>query len=186
MRVIAGSARRLLLKTVEGLDTRPTTDRIKETLFNVLQNDVPGCMFLDLFSGSGAIGIEALSRGASLAVLIEKNPKAAACIRENLEHTRLADRALVLVRDVLVGLRRLVGRNYRFDIIFMDPPYGQRLERQVLAYLAGSPMATPDTLVIVEAAKEEDFGWLAGSGWRLIKTKEYKTNKHVFVGRERE
>ena len=80
MRVIAGSARRLLLKTVEGLDTRPTTDRIKETLFNVLQNDVPGCMFLDLFSGSGAIGIEALSRGASLAVLIEKNPKAAACI----------------------------------------------------------------------------------------------------------
>ena len=81
MRVIAGSARRLLLKTVEGLDTRPTTDRIKETLFNVLQNDVPGCMFLDLFSGSGAIGIEALSRGASLAVLIEKNPKAAACIR---------------------------------------------------------------------------------------------------------
>ncbi len=95
MRVIAGSARRLLLKTVEGLDTRPTTDRIKETLFNVLQNDVPGCMFLDLFSGSGAIGIEALSRGASLAVLIEKNPKAAACIRENLEHTRLADRALV-------------------------------------------------------------------------------------------
>ena len=178
MRVIAGSARRLLLKTVEGLDTRPTTDRIKETLFNVLQNDVPGCMFLDLFSGSGAIGIEALSRGASLAVLIEKNPKAAACIRENLEHTRLADRALVMERDVLEG------RNYRFDIIFMDPPYGKGLEKQVLSYLAGSPMATPDTLVIVEAAKEEDFGWLSETGWRLIKTKEYKTNKHVFVGRE--
>ena len=87
---------------------------------------------------------------------------------------------------LLEGLRRLEGRNYRFDIIFMDPPYGQRLERQVLAYLAGSPMATPDTLVIVEAAKEEDFGWLAGSGWLLIKTKEYKTNKHVFVGREQE
>ncbi len=186
MRVIAGSARRLLLKTVEGLDTRPTTDRIKETLFNMLQNDVPGCSFLDLFSGSGAIAIEALSRGASLAVMIEKNPKAAACIRENLEHTRLGDRALVMERDVFEGLRRLEGRNYRFDIIFMDPPYGQRLERQVLAYLAGSPMATPDTLVIVEAAKEEDFGWLSGSGWRLIKTKEYKTNKHVFVGREQE
>lgn len=184
MRVIAGSARRLLLKTVEGLDTRPTTDRIKETLFNVLQNDVPGCMFLDLFSGSGAIGIEALSRGASLAVLIEKNPKAAACIRENLEHTRLADRALVMERDVLEGLRRLEGRNYRFDIIFMDPPYGKGLEKQVLSYLAGSPMVTPDTLVIVEAAKEEDFGWLSETGWRLIKTKEYKTNKHVFVGRE--
>ena len=186
MRVIAGSARRLLLKTVDGLDTRPTTDRIKETLFNILQNDVPGCSFLDLFSGSGAIGIEALSRGASLAVMIEKNPKAAACIRENLAHTKLEDRALVMERDVTEGLRRLEGRNYRFDIIFMDPPYGQGLERQALAYLASSPMATPDTLVIVEAAKEEDFGWLAGFGWRLIKTKEYKTNKHVFVGREQE
>ena len=186
MRVIAGSARRLLLKTAEGMDTRPTTDRIKETLFNILQNDIPGCIFMDLFSGSGAIGIEALSRGAELAVMIEKNPKAAACIRENLEHTRLADRAVVMERDVLEGLRRLEGRNYRFDIIFMDPPYGQGLERQVLAYLAGSPMATADTLVIIEAAREESFDWLAGSGWRLIRTKEYKTNKHVFVGRERE
>ena len=85
---------------------------------------------------------------------------------------------------MLEGLRRLEGRNYRFDIIFMDPPYGQGLERQVLAYLAGSPMATADTLVIIEAAREESFDWLAGSGWRLIRTKEYKTNKHVFVGRE--
>ena len=84
MRVIAGSARRLLLKTLDGLDTRPTTDRIKETLFNMLQPDLPDCMFLDLFSGSGAIGIEALSRGAGLAVMIENNPKALECIRENL------------------------------------------------------------------------------------------------------
>ena len=76
MRVIAGSARRLLLKTVDGMDTRPTTDRIKETLFNMLQPQIPGCQFLDLFSGSGAIGIEALSRGADLAVMIENNPQA--------------------------------------------------------------------------------------------------------------
>lgn len=80
MRVIAGSARRLLLKTVDGMDTRPTTDRIKETLFNMLQPQIPGCQFLDLFSGSGAIGIEALSRGADLAVMIENNPQAVACI----------------------------------------------------------------------------------------------------------
>ena len=81
MRVIAGSARRLLLKTIEGMETRPTTDRIKETLFNMLQNDLYGCTFLDLFAGSGGIGIEALSRGAKHAVFVEKNPKAAACIR---------------------------------------------------------------------------------------------------------
>lgn len=88
MRVIAGSARRLTLKTIEGMDTRPTTDRIKETLFNMIQNDIYGCTFLDLFSGSGAIGIEALSRGAKEAVFVEKNPKAADCIRDNLKAAR--------------------------------------------------------------------------------------------------
>ena len=75
MRVIAGKARRLNLKTIPGNETRPTTDRIKETLFNILQPEIPGCRFLDLFSGSGAIGIEALSRGAEYAVFVEKNPK---------------------------------------------------------------------------------------------------------------
>ena len=87
MRVIAGKARRLNLKTIPGIDTRPTTDRIKETLFNILQPELLECRFLDLFSGSGGIGIEALSRGASYAVFVEKNPKAAACIRENLAFT---------------------------------------------------------------------------------------------------
>ena len=184
MRVIAGSARRLLLKTPEGMETRPTTDRIKETLFNILQPDIPGCHFLDLFSGSGAIAIEALSRGAAQAVLVENHPQAISCIRQNLSSTRLSDRAKVMEGDVFACLKRLEGQDQPFDLVFMDPPYGQGLERQVLAYLAGSPMATADTLVIIEAAREESFDWLAGSGWRLIRTKEYKTNKHVFVGRE--
>ena len=80
------------LKTIEGMDTRPTTDRIKETLFNMIQNDIYGCTFLDLFSGSGAIGIEALSRGAKEAVFVEKNPKAADCIRDNLKAWRIRRR----------------------------------------------------------------------------------------------
>ena len=104
MRVIAGTAKRLALKTVEGLDTRPTTDRIKETLFNMINMEIPECRFLDLFSGSGAIGIEALSRGASLAVLVEQNKKAAECIRQNLAFTRLADRAVLMQTDVRTAL----------------------------------------------------------------------------------
>ena len=84
MRVIAGSARSLPLKTLEGMDTRPTTDRIKETLFNMIQSEIPGCRFLDLYAGSGAIAIEALSRGAKEAVLVENSKAACACIRENL------------------------------------------------------------------------------------------------------
>ena len=89
MRVIAGTARHLKLKTMEGMNTRPTTDRIKETLFNMLSFHVEGSRFLDLFSGSGAIGIEALSRGAKEAVFVENNRKAAGCIRDNLKFTRL-------------------------------------------------------------------------------------------------
>lgn len=183
MRVIAGSAKRLLLKTVDGMDTRPTTDRIKETLFNMLQPEIPDCVFLDLFSGSGAIGIEALSRGARLAVMIENNPGALECIRDNLARTKLEDRAMVMSCDVLSGLKRLEGKNYRFDIVFMDPPYDHEHERMVLGYLADSPMVTKDTVIVIEASRETDFGWLEESGWQMIKSKEYKTNKHVFVGR---
>ena len=114
MRVIAGSAKRLLLKTIEGKDTRPTTDRIKETLFNMMQNDVYGCTFLDLFSGSGAIGIEALSRGAEMAVMVEHNPRAAQCIRENLKITHLEDKATVMNCDVITALKRLEERQLVF------------------------------------------------------------------------
>lgn len=183
MRVIAGSARRLLLKTVDGMDTRPTTDRIKETLFNMLQPQIPGCQFLDLFSGSGAIGIEALSRGADLAVMIENNPQAVACIRENLGTTRLEERAVVMACDVLTGLKRLEGHNYRFDLVFMDPPYHHGYEEQVLGYLAHSPMVSDETVFVIEASRETDFGWLEEKRYHMIKSKEYKTNKHVFAGR---
>lgn len=183
MRVIAGSARRLPLKTVKGMETRPTTDRIKETLFNMLQPSIGDCRFLDLFSGSGAIAIEALSRGARLAVLVENNREALECIRENLNKTKLEDRALVMGCDVLSGLRKLEERGERFDMIFMDPPYQQEYERQVLEYLAGSSIADENTVMIIEAAKGTDTRWITALGFRLIKVKEYKTNQHLFVGK---
>ena len=107
MRVIAGSARHLKLKTIEGMGTRPTTDRIKESLFNMLSFYVEESRFLDLFSGSGGIGIEALSRGASQAVFVEQNRKAAACIEENLNHTHLREKAVVMSKDVMTALRIL-------------------------------------------------------------------------------
>ena len=108
MRVIAGTARRLNLKTIDGIDTRPTTDRIKETLFNMLARDLYNCRFLDLFAGSGGIGIEALSRGAKEAVFVEKNPKAMACIKENLKFTKLEQKGITMQMDVLGALDRLV------------------------------------------------------------------------------
>lgn len=182
MRVIAGKARRLNLKTVPGMDTRPTTDRIKETLFNILQPELLECRFLDLFSGSGGIGIEALSRGAGEVVFVEKNPKAAACIRENLAFTKLADSGKLLNMDVLQALRSLEGKG-TFDIIFMDPPYEKGLERQVLEYLKDSTVADENTLIVIEADLNTDFCYLDSLGYRQLRSKEYKTNKHVFVER---
>lgn len=106
MRIIAGTARSLPLKTVEGMDTRPTTDRIKETLFNMIQRDMPGCYFLDLFAGSGQIGLEAVSRGGAYAVFVENNKKAAACIEENIRFTKFQDRCRLISADVLARFAR--------------------------------------------------------------------------------
>ena len=180
MRVIAGSARRTQLKTLEGMDTRPTTDRIKETLFNMIAPYLYDSIFLDLFAGSGGIGIEALSRGAEHATFVEKNPKACACIRENLAFTKLAEHGKLLNMDVLQALRSMEGQA-AFDCIFMDPPYNNELERQVLEYLQDSSLADEDTLIIVEADLHTDFSYVEELGYELSRSKEYKTNKHIFL-----
>ena len=180
MRIIAGTARSLPLKTIEGKDTRPTTDRIKETLFNIIQMDVPRASFLDLFAGSGGIGIEALSRGAKEAVFVEKNPKAMECIKENLKFTRLEKKGITLTKDVLNALYQLEGDKV-FDYIFMDPPYNHELEKSVLTYLAESSLLAEEGIIIVEASKETDFDYAEDLGYNIIKEKEYKTNKHVFL-----
>lgn len=182
MRVIAGKARRLPLKTVPGMETRPTTDRIKETLFNILQNDLPGARFLDIFAGSGGIGIEALSRGASKAYFIEHNRAAAACIRENLAFTHLDKDGVLIASDVLAALARLEGQD-PFHIIFMDPPYGKELENTVLSYIADHQPSFVDeeTMIIVEAALGTDFSYVRDLGFEITRIKEYKTNMHVFL-----
>lgn len=181
MRVIAGSARRLSLKTVDSMDTRPTTDRIKETLFNILQNDIEDANVLDLFAGSGGIGIEALSRGAKEAVFVDNSKEAVKCINYNLEFTKLKDKSFVLECDALTGISRLEGRGKYFDIVFMDPPYNNLLEQQVLKRLKKSSIIDENTLIIIEAEKRTDFSYLSEEGYTPIREKIYKTNKHVFV-----
>ncbi len=180
MRVIAGKARHLPLKCIDGLDTRPTTDRIKETLFNMIQNDIPGCRFLDLFAGSGGIGIEALSRGAKSAVFVEKNPRAAACIRQNLQFTRLDPAAELIQADVFAALGRLEGQS-AFDVIFLDPPYRMGLERKVLEVLSSSSLADNNTCIIAEASLDTDFDYLEPLGYETVRYKKYKTNAHIFL-----
>lgn len=184
MRVIAGSRRHLILKTVPGMAVRPTTDRTKETLFNILNPYLADCRFLDLFSGSGAIGIEALSRGAEAAVLVEQSAESLSCIKENLKTTKLTEEARLLGMDVFRAIPMLESEGKSFDIIFMDPPYEKELERQVLERLSDSVLVAEDTLIVVEASLQTDFSYLDGLGFEIIREKKYKNNQHVFIQRQ--
>lgn len=184
MRVIAGRARSLQLKTVPGMDTRPTTDRIKETLFNILAPELPDCKFLDLFSGSGGIGIEALSRGADEACFVDSSRVAVKIIRENLIHTKLESRAEILAYDAVSAIRMLEHRHGAFDVIFMDPPYGKELEKEALYALAASPLADTDTLIVIESDLNTTFDYISDLPFAIHRVKEYKTNKHTFCYKE--
>lgn len=181
MRVIAGSARSIKLQTIEGIDTRPTTDRTKETLFNVIGSNLYGITFLDLFSGSGAIGIEALSRGAKKTYFVEENKKAVECIKKNLCHTKLEENAVILQQDVLVTLDSLLRNPAEFDIIFMDPPYGKELEKEVLLKLNETKELDEDIMIVVESDLQTDFSYLEQTIFEVYKEKRYKTNKHTFI-----
>lgn len=180
MRVIAGKARSIRLKTIEGLDTRPTTDRIKETLFNMIQPYMADCRFLDIFAGSGGIGIEALSRGGQTCVFIEQNRKAAECIRENLKSTKLEKQAKLMIMDAVSAVKKLDGEK-AFDCIFMDPPYNKGLELEVLDALTHTTLVDEDTLIIIEASLETTWEAIESMGYEITKIKKYKTNQHLFL-----
>ncbi len=181
MRVIAGKARRTQLKTIEGLSTRPTTDRIKETLFNMLQNQLYDATFLDLFAGSGAIGIEAISRGAEKAIFVENSKVACNCITSNLNACHFVLQGQVMQMECIEAIRNLDKKGLQFDFVFMDPPYGMDHEKRVLIELSQVNILTEDTLIIVEANLETDFSYLQEYGYEVVKEKCYKTNKHMFI-----
>ena len=183
MRVIAGSRRHLPLKSVPGSDTRPTSDQIRETLFNILQNRIYGTRFLDLFAGTGGIGIEALSRGADEAVFVDRSRAACRCIRENLEFTKFIGQAFVYERDAISSLR-LLERHEPFDIVYMDPPYGAGMEFDVLAYLRQSEVITDDTLIIAEIGPDVPFEPQTVPGYEISRIKTYRNCRHVFLYRE--
>ena len=151
MRVIAGTARSVPLLSPEGNGTRPTTDRIKETLFNIISDRVQGARFLDLFAGSGQIRIEALSRGAKKATFLEKNKKVTDLIRVNLEKTRLSDNSEVKRCDVLSAFP-VIRDDGPYDIIYMDPPYDLHIEEQVISEISQQGLLAQDGIIIVEAA----------------------------------
>ncbi|MCR4588702.1 MAG: 16S rRNA (guanine(966)-N(2))-methyltransferase RsmD [Lachnospiraceae bacterium] len=181
MRVIAGEARSLPLKAPNGEGTRPTTDRIKETLFNIMAPYIPGSVFVDLFAGSGAVGIEAISRGARHAYFVENGREPVACITDNLKFTKFEDRATFIKQDVYLALYNIHEKEA--DIIFLDPPYNMGHDEKVLSILKDMPYVTDNTLIVMEGSLETDYSFVSQYGFRIKKQKLYKTNQHVFIER---
>ncbi|MDO5132052.1 MAG: 16S rRNA (guanine(966)-N(2))-methyltransferase RsmD [Eubacteriales bacterium] len=182
MRVIAGSARRLLLVTPEGLETRPTQDKIKETLFNILQMQVPGSVFLDICAGSGGIGIEAVSRGARRAYFVENSRAAVSCIQQNLHRTGFEDKAVILRQDAVAALRYVHEKEV--DLVYLDPPYRSDLARRLLTALDAQTYITPDTRIVVETDLQSDFSFLEETGLEIYREKDYRSNRHLFIRRK--
>ena len=178
MRVITGTARGRKLKTLEGKEVRPTAEMVKEAVFSVIHFRLPYANVADVFAGSGQMGIEALSRGARHAYFVENEKRAIACIQENLQFTRLADRATVLKTDVLSALYGIHEREA--DIVFMDPPYDCGHEERALAVLGEMPWVTENTLIVIETSLRADLSFLENTGFSVEKEKRYKTNRHVF------
>ena len=168
MRIISGTARSVKLKPIPGLDVRPTGDRVKESLFNIIQFDIEGRNALDLFAGTGQIGIEALSRGARNVVFVDNFEKAVKTISENLESTKLAENAQVEFSDYKAFIKRT--HKEKFDLIFLDPPYNRKLVQKALNYVETYDIINIGGIVICETevseVLEESYG-------KLKKQKEY-------------
>ena len=154
MRVITGKARGIQLKTPDGMQTRPTADRVKEALFSIINFDVPGAKVLDLFGGTGQLGIEALSRGAESAVFVDAREDSCKIIRENLRRTKLEQQSKVIRSDYLDYLHRC---KERFDIILLDPPYAEAYLENALKCITEIDILQTDGIIVTERPLGKDL-----------------------------
>lgn len=171
MRVISGIAHGTNLKSPNGLQVRPTISRIKEAIFNSLMMKIENSIFLDLYSGSGAIGIEALSRGAKKSFFVDKNKKCIQIIQKNLELTKLINNAQIICDDCNFAIKMFCEKKILFDIVFMDPPYNKNLVNETLACMAKYNILSNDALIICETSSAEKLNQL--NKFDFFKTKLY-------------
>jgi 16S rRNA (guanine966-N2)-methyltransferase len=163
MRVIAGKYRSRTLRSLKGQRLRPTSDRLRETLFNILGSTVGGATFVDFYAGTGAVGIEALSRGARYAIFVEQHPPAVALIRRNLESLEIGAEAEILGMDVARAIERLEARHVHAQFVFVDPPYAADSEYEgALEALGESPLVAPEGRVIVEHLRKRELAERVG------------------------
>ena len=178
MRIIAGEAKNRIIKTRKGFDTRPTLESVKESLFSIITPYIEGSVFLDLFSGSGSISLEAISRGAKRAVMIEKDGEALKYIIENIDNLGFSDRCRAYKNDAIRAIEILGRKNEKFDIIFMDPPYQDNVTKKVLKAIDKANILAEDGLIICEHHLLEDLEDNIAS---FRKTDERKYNKKILT-----
>lgn len=180
MRVITGTARGRKLKEPLGMETRPTTDRVKEGIFSSIQFEIEGRRVLDLFGGTGQMGIEALSRGAAHCTFVDLRREAANMIRENLEITGLSDRASVVQGDYLAFLTRC---RETFDLIFLDPPYGSGLLEKAMETIATIDIVSENGIIVCEIGSDESWPEVSAP-YRMQKEYRYGKIKTALYRRE--
>jgi len=168
MRIISGGSKGRKLRTPKTPFLRPTSDRVKESIFNILRGEIEGRRVLDLFAGTGNLGIEALSRGAKKAIFVEKEKHALSLIRTNLEHLGLLERSEILPVDVTRAIGILKQRGDCFDLIFIDPPYEKGLIEKTLMKLTSHPIYRGDSIVVVEHHRRERLPAIL-DGWNLFR-----------------
>jgi len=170
MRIITGKAKGIKLKTLEGVQTRPTAERVKEAIFSSLQFDIENRHILDLFSGSGQMGLEALSRGAATATMIDKSYEAIKIIKENAEKTKLKNQCNIYNTDALDFLQR--NKNQKFDIIFLDPPYESKLYAPILNQIYDHNIIKESSIIICES-NYDFFDEKLNSKFEITKRAQY-------------
>lgn len=184
MRVISGSARGKKLVSLEGTNTRPTLDRVKEALFNIIQFDIAGTNFLDLFAGSGAIGIEAISRGANSATFCDNSAEAIKIIKTNIANTRSNDRATVINKDYIQALKLLAEKNEKFDIIYIDPPYKSEFANKAIEEIIKLNLVSKDGTIIVETDDIEKEQTLQMKEIQIFDKRKYGRAILIFIRKE--
>jgi 16S rRNA (guanine966-N2)-methyltransferase len=172
MRIIAGSLKGRAIHAPRGLTVRPTSDKVREALFDILQNQIVGASLLDLFAGVGAVGIEALSRGAGRATFVEKNRRHYQFLERNLREHHLLDRSSTYNMDALAFLARLPREPLHYDLVFLDPPYRSELLRKALPRIDSSDIIIPETLIIVEHHHKQMIEEIVGD-LRLLRRRRY-------------
>jgi 16S rRNA (guanine966-N2)-methyltransferase len=172
VRVVSGIKKGLHLKAVPGTSTRPTTDKVKESIFNIIGPYFDGGVGLDLFGGSGGLGIEALSRGIDKMIFVDRDQKAIQTIKGNLETCRLQDQAEVYRNDAVRALRAIVKRDIKFDVIFLDPPYKQQKLTELIEEISEHQLLTSDGVIIAEHDSEVLLEKSIGN-FELVRHEEY-------------